>query len=253
MRGHYWVLPLILLTIVSVLWFFRWEQGPTHTDKGTTTTYKTDRWSGTSWTVTYGTSSVTSEPVIPDEDVAIVCQRIASEPDYVKISQEISERIKVAEEIAAAHAAGHNEYERLLNIEKQKIEEQNRQAWDFTGGFIPHDVYRYTLEDSTNIINLENLSISKPLYGPEQTVLEDILEHQSAWRNEQDVIFALNKEAGDMNANINAQAKSELTTWAWQLRNLLTYIWIVTAIILATSTLILVGKKIKSPPKEKES
>lgn len=115
-----WIIPLALCLLLLIAWFFRWERGPTQTDKSLKIIHSKDRWTGQPWVSFYGNMegsfySGEMKPIISP-------QRIDERKSEILAGQEIEHRREELEQVIAhnekqknIYATGHNEYERALH------------------------------------------------------------------------------------------------------------------------------------------
>lgn len=65
-KKHYWVFPLIVLVLLLIAPYFRWEYTASKTTEGVNGTvmkWKTDRWSDTRWLESYTRSGAKEEQI----------------------------------------------------------------------------------------------------------------------------------------------------------------------------------------------
>lgn len=58
-----WIVPLIILALLSVAWVFRWDYEATKTYPNGIAKWKTDRWTNLTWVEIYSNSGTTELPV----------------------------------------------------------------------------------------------------------------------------------------------------------------------------------------------
>ena len=66
MKHYPWIMPLVVLVALLLLFGLRWETGPQKTFDNRTEIYKNDRWSNTTWKITYyyGSLNRTKEELV---------------------------------------------------------------------------------------------------------------------------------------------------------------------------------------------
>lgn len=203
-----WIIPLIVIILLLIAWFCRWEQGPAQTEKDLKIIYTRDRWTGQAWIKYYGTKSgrLYSGEMEPIPEVNKVEARkieIISSREYQQSKNDLEHQIIWDyTKIMRLHEQGNNEY---INLVREKV----LRDWPNENHWMQN---YYT-----------NAAIDFGTYNNE--IPRDILEHRSSWINAKRGIEENNNKIYNMDIAAGIQAESELKTWAWQERKIVTYIW----------------------------
>lgn len=92
------LIPLGIVIILLVLYVIRWEREITIKPNVTAQNiYKTDRWTGQRWIITYRSNTVWEEPILDSYQVSQIAEQIKKRPDVQDI---YNKNIKVAKEEA---------------------------------------------------------------------------------------------------------------------------------------------------------
>lgn len=248
-----WIIPLVVCFLLLIAMLFRWEQGPTQTDKNLITIYKTDRWTGQSWIKYYGTNagrlySGDMKPVITPEEIEKRKIKILSQQEEFPKKQELEKILADAEQTMKQHAWGQAKYveygKALYNIEHPPLEKNYSNYYDNLSITAIEENLKSLREESRRTnkeLTLGSTLYEEYEYGIPQTFIED----QQKWLTAMQAKEEANAKLSAQVKQAEIKADSELETWAWQERNIATYIWIGLLVIMASLTLLLFKAKHK--------
>lgn len=211
------IIPFVVFILLVFACFFRWEQGPTQTEKDLKIVHLRDRWTGQAWVSKYGSSggkfySGELEPIPLQQKIEKRKLEILVSTETIQQKQDLEEKINKYEKERNLHVAGYNEYQRMIKLNKS-------QRFNFTG-----------------LSNLEILA----------TIPKHIIDEYIAWNNANKILYQTIKELENQPKQAEIQAESELKTWAWQERKIYTYAWgVVLTIFIITTIFIFKGFKVK--------
>jgi hypothetical protein len=138
------LIPIVIVIILLALYFTRWEKEVTiKPNAAVQSIYKTDRWTGQGWVVTYRGNTILEEPTLDNYAVSVYAETVKHRPDV------IDEREKLTKK---AHD--------FANAYNPKIEQRKGFAI-----FLPvqtrEDILNYQLSNVDNIINSLALNTAK--------------------------------------------------------------------------------------------
>lgn len=128
-----WIFPLVVCILLLLALTFRWEQGPTQTNKDLKIIYTLDRWTGQTWIKTYGISNGIilggeMEPITAQKSIDERKMQHLSSSEAIQYKEDLNKKIQEYEKEKDLHTVGYNECRRLVELNKSSI-------FDFTGGF----------------------------------------------------------------------------------------------------------------------
>lgn len=215
-----WIIPLALCLLLLIAWFFRWERGPTQTDKSLKIIHSKDRWTGQAWITVYGKGdgrlySGNEFPVLSPNEVEYRKSQILSSPGEAQKKQELEKGLVEAENIMKEHEWGSAKYLEYADILYQKE------------------------NPSRFLIGLPSLfgnsRYAKYEYGIPQNFINDHL----IWLDAMHVKWESNAKLTEQIRQAETQTESELKTWVRQLRTITTVVWAVLLGVATVSTVIL--------------
>lgn len=83
------LIPLAIVIILLALYFTRWEKKVTiKPNVAVQSIYKTDRWTGQRWVMTYRSNEVWEEPTLDNYAVSVYVESVKQRPDVIKEREE---------------------------------------------------------------------------------------------------------------------------------------------------------------------
>lgn len=141
-----WIIPLIFIIILSGLWFFRWEKGPTQNEKNLKIQHIRDSWTGQAWTISYGNRdgefvSSVEEPYISKQDIKKRINELTKTSDFkdiISLTDKIEKTVQRVKQLNPDHKkfmikATDAESKRYLNYLKRKplfLKDSFEFAWE---------------------------------------------------------------------------------------------------------------------------
>lgn len=225
-----WLIPFAVCILLILVCFFRWEQGPTQTEKDLKVVHFRDRWTGQAWVKIYGKSgekfySGEMAPIISPNELEHRKAQILASPEESQKKQELEKRLAEAEQTMKQHDWGHAKYlEIATELRKREREKEN------IFFFLP-------LFDEERLEKFE------------KEIPQRFIEEHLAWIDAIKDQRKTKQELYNQLKQVELRADSELKTWAWQERKIATGIWVGLLIVSILSTIYLLKRVPKPEPK----
>ena len=198
-----WLISLIICLALTVLWFLRWEKGPTQATGGFKTIHIRDRWTNQRWLQYYGFwegngfYSGEMDPHITSGAIHVRAKKVLKSPEGEAKRQPIQKKIDAAEKVKAQNSKEHTQYVRLYENTLGQ------------GRLMPLDPYT------------------------------DLIDGYKAWQKSNSQIKALNSELASLSKWAAKEAERQLKREAFRYRTVATWVWICMVIASATTALVL--------------
>ncbi|ADG82315.1 hypothetical protein [Thermincola potens] len=211
---------VIFLTILIIIYPFRWEKGPTQKFGNSTIVHKKDRWTGQPWIITYG--SIDGK-IISGEESAVFPPSIIEAKKLSKLSGsemqqkrvEIEQEITKQKQIASRNFEGHEKYLELANSMRDELVPH---GWikDKSGKkvYIPAGGWDWTPEKEKIIEQKIEAELPQQLVN----------QHKN-YVSAQSRIKELSEELNNLPNLAEKQAMTELKNAAVKKRNIATGVW----------------------------
>lgn len=101
------LIPLIIMIILLALYFTRWDKEVTiKPNQAAQSIYKTDRWTGQRWVITYKSNEVWEEPTLDNNTVSVYAESVKQRPDIIDKRENMT--------IKAHELANRSDYDKSL-------------------------------------------------------------------------------------------------------------------------------------------
>lgn len=228
-----WIIPLALCLLLLIAWFFRWERGPTQTDKSLKIIHSKDRWTGQAWITVYGKGdgrlySGDEFPVLSLNEVEYRKSQILSSPGEAQKKQELEKGLVEAEQTMKEHDWGRAKYLEYADILYQRA------------------------NPSPYKIGLPSTFGNKRYKEYEYGIPQNFINDQQIWLDAMHVKWETNAKLYEQIKQAGEQADSELKTWARQLRTIATGVWGGLLAVAAVATIFLYRREAGQKPRREE-
>lgn len=200
-----WLIPLTFCILLLLAWAFRWEHGPIQSDSTIKIVHLKDRWTGQAWISVYGNDNGTfysgeMSPVSSQSKLEIRKAQILSSPVQMQKTQELKEKLNNAESTIKQYDWGHAKYYELAKLIAKQQAERYHDIPEYISDFSRYEKYEFGIP-------------------------KDIIEAHVKWLQADKSKPNIKQELYNQSTQVEKQADSELKTWAWQLRDIASYIW----------------------------